>query len=287
MSNHENNPSDNKGFPWFGLLWGLVFSLVAVMIAGWFFTRALTTQPLAAEFPTPTLIILTSPPTAIPTMTPLIATPTISPTKTPVPTPDLSVPQSELKEGYFGVVTGSVEGIGVRLRPDPQLYNEPITQIENRTAVLILDGPEEGTDILWWNVQLSDGTEGWMAQIYLAPAAKPANWDSATGLAQAFEPTATPLPPLLEGAPVEIGRFAVVTSDIDFGVRFRSAPNTDNVPLRDLPSDTVGYVMDGPAFGSGFSWWRIQLYDGQDGWVAANYLVSIENPVEWPWLDLE
>jgi hypothetical protein len=39
--------------------------------------------------------------------------------------------------------------------------------------ILVLGGPEEGSGFIWWQGQLEDGTEGWIAGDFLIPAAQP------------------------------------------------------------------------------------------------------------------
>ncbi len=39
--------------------------------------------------------------------------------------------------------------------------------------MLVLNGPEEADNFSWWQVQLQDGTEGWVVDNFLEPAPAP------------------------------------------------------------------------------------------------------------------
>jgi hypothetical protein len=56
--------------------------------------------------------------------------------------------------------------------------------------MLVIGGPEQGGDFLWWQVRLLDGTEGWVAGDFLRPVAAP----GAEGALDNDETTATAEP---------------------------------------------------------------------------------------------
>jgi hypothetical protein len=52
------------------------------------------------------------------------------------------------------------------LRPAPGTNNTEIDRLEDGTRVAILDGPEAATGYWWWQVEVEDGTVGWVADYY-------------------------------------------------------------------------------------------------------------------------
>lgn len=77
---------------------------------------------------------------------------------------------------------------------------------------------------------------------------------------------------------VQIGFYAEVANTDGVGLSVRGGPSTDNVKLLTAPEGTIGLVVDGPAEGSGFTWWKVQMDDGTEGWMAADFLIPAEAP---------
>jgi peptidoglycan/xylan/chitin deacetylase (PgdA/CDA1 family) len=72
-----------------------------------------------------------------------------------------------------GVVVVTSES-GVRLRAEPGTDGDLIKPLRNRTTVTIVEGPKKADKYTWWKVRLEDGTEGWLAESFLAgPPASP------------------------------------------------------------------------------------------------------------------
>jgi hypothetical protein len=120
----------------------------------------------------PVLIILTAAPSRTPTPTPRPALPTPFPTFTPIPTPDNAIAPPEITAGFYAVVANTDE-LGLTVRGGPGTQNVILTVVREGTIVLVLDGPSEADDFLWWQLQLPDGTEGWAVERFLEPAAAP------------------------------------------------------------------------------------------------------------------
>jgi len=149
----------------------LLVSIVGVLLALSLVTIALDREPLAATLPTPTIIRLTAPATAVPSPTSPLPTPTPIPTLTPLPTPDLSIPPPEITIGFYAQVVNTE--VGVWVRGGPSTDNVRLQLAPDGTRFLIIGGPREGSNLSWWQVRLADGTEGWVAANFLAPAAAP------------------------------------------------------------------------------------------------------------------
>ena len=165
---------DNReSTPWLWLGLGGIVTIIAIGLAILIVNSFLSRPPLSpAALPSPTIIILTAPPSPTATATALFATPTTIPTSTPVPTPDIGVVPDEITPGYYAEVA-ETGGVGVTVRGGPSTNNVVIIIAAEGTVLLVLDGPTEGNERLWWQVQLTDGTEGWVAGDFLAPAAAP------------------------------------------------------------------------------------------------------------------
>jgi hypothetical protein len=165
---------DKEPIPWLWLALGVVVTVIGVGLAYAIASSFLSRPPLAVDPLTPTVIVLTAPPSPTPTVTRLLPTPTPIPTSTAVATRDFSVAPEEVQVGYYARVANT-GGVGVTVRGGPSINNAAITIAPENTLVFVLDGPEPGNDLLWWNIRLDDGSEGWAAADYLLPSAGPGN----------------------------------------------------------------------------------------------------------------
>lgn len=77
---------------------------------------------------------------------------------------------------------------------------------------------------------------------------------------------------------VQVGFYASVSNTDGVGVTIRGGPSTDNVRLLVAQEGALVFIVDGPAEGSGFTWWQVRLDDGTDGWMAADFLVPADAP---------
>lgn len=158
--------------PWLWLGLGIVVTIVGIVLALVLVRALLAREPLATTLPTPTIIRLTAPPTTTPTATVFRLTPTPIPTLTPAPTRDLSNPPDEMTVGYYAAVSGTGTA-GLTVRGGPSTNNVRLLRAAEGTLMLVIGGPEEGGEFTWWQVRLLDGTEGWVAGEFLAPAPAP------------------------------------------------------------------------------------------------------------------
>lgn len=160
------------GFPWLWFGLGIVVTVLGIGLALVLVNTMLSREPLATTLATPTIIRLTAEPSPEPSATTDLPTPTPIPTLTPVPTRDLSSPPDEVAVGYYAEVSGTGEA-GLTVRGGPSTDNVRIQRASEGTLMLVIGGPEEGGDFIWWQVRLLDGTEGWVAADFLAPVAAP------------------------------------------------------------------------------------------------------------------
>jgi hypothetical protein len=151
---------------------GLIVTIVAIIVAISLANAFLEREPLVTSLPTPTIIRLTAPATAEPSPTSAQPTPTAIPTFTPRPTPDVSVAPAEITVGFYAEVANT-DGIGVSLRGGPSTDNSRLFTVPEGTILLVIDGPRDANDFIWWQVQLDDGEIGWVAGDFILPASEP------------------------------------------------------------------------------------------------------------------
>jgi hypothetical protein len=151
---------------------GLIVTIVAILIAISLANAFLDRDPLITSLPTPTIIRLTAPASAVPSATPPQALPTAIPTFTPKPTPNVAIAPEEITVGFYAEVANT-DGIGVSLRGGPSTDNSRLFTVPEGTILLVVDGPREANTFIWWQVQLDDGSKGWVAGDFIIPAAEP------------------------------------------------------------------------------------------------------------------
>lgn len=96
-------------------------------------------------------------------------------------------------------------------------------------------------------------------------------------------PTFTPVPtPDLARPPdeVTVGYYAAVQGTGGFGVTVRGGPSTSNAPITVAPEGTLLFVIGGPQADTAVErlWWQVRLADGQEGWVAGEFLAPAAAP---------
>ncbi len=163
---------DKEPIPWRWLGMGLVVTIAGIGLMLAIINTMLARPPLDAPPLPPTVIILTAPPSPTPGPTPVVPTPTPIPTFTPVPTPNTAVAPPKITPGYYAEVINT-DFLGVTVRGGPSVSNLSLAVAPEGALLLVLAGPEKGNDFLWWQVQLADGREGWVAGDFLQPAAAP------------------------------------------------------------------------------------------------------------------
>jgi len=58
-------------------------------------------------------------------------------------------------------------GAGLNLRAEPATSARLVGNAKEGSELLVLEGPEEGADFVWWKLRAPDGTEGWGAADWL------------------------------------------------------------------------------------------------------------------------
>ncbi|HSH01273.1 MAG TPA: SH3 domain-containing protein [Anaerolineae bacterium] len=166
----------NSPIPWRWFGGGVLVSLFGVVVAWWLVSGLLSRPPLPTAVGgsglTPTVIRLTAPPTIPPSPTSLLPTATTLPTLTPQPTPDLATPPPDVMVGFYAAVANTEE-LGVTVRAGPGIQNSALQLAAEGSVLLVIGGPREASGLEWWQVELPNGEEGWVAAPFLEPAPAP------------------------------------------------------------------------------------------------------------------
>ena len=163
---------NKQPFPWLWLGLGAIATACALGLALLLATTFLLPDPLTDVAPSPTITVLTAPPSPPASATIPRLTPTPIPTLAPRPTLDLDNPPAEVTVNYYVIVVNTL-GNGVTVRGGPSTANARLLTAAEGRIMLVIGGPMEGEGFLWWQVRLEDGTEGWVAGDFLDPSAVP------------------------------------------------------------------------------------------------------------------
>lgn len=108
---------------------------------------------------------------------------------------------------------------------------------------------------------------------------------SATAAVSPATPTVAPTAttaatPDVSIAPSEItiGYYAQVVETGGVGVTVRNGPSTANQPVIVASEGSILEVLEGPTPGGEYQWWRVRLGNGDEGWVAGDFLVPSAAP---------
>jgi len=81
--------------------------------------------------------------------------------------------------------------------------------------------------------------------------------------------TATPVPVIMPGGQAEVSGVGAQQ------LRLRAGPGLTHETLRTLQDGTRLTVLEGPEAADGYKWWKVRTEDGQEGWVAEDWLVPV------------
>lgn len=104
-------------------------------------------------------------PPELATVTPEASSTPPPPEPTPEPTPEAP---SILVVGGNGSVTGTGSD-GVNMRQGDGIDYPVLETIAEGTVFELIGGPSEADGYSWWQIRLDNGTEGWVAQDFIAP----------------------------------------------------------------------------------------------------------------------
>lgn len=158
--------------PWLWIGLGAIVTVLAIAVAI-LWARLLLDIPAEEVQPTPTVILRTAVPTSPPpTATvagaaPVEPTPEGEPVEGPAPTDEpTDVPAGAIGVGVSVRVIDT--GVGLNLRAEPLVAADNILAlVPDGTVLEVVGGPETGDDFTWWQLRMSDGTEGWGVDEFL------------------------------------------------------------------------------------------------------------------------
>jgi hypothetical protein len=163
-------------------------------------------------------------------------------------------PKSRVAVGSAARVTFT-DGTPTRIRLQPTTSAKIIGRIPEGTRFLIVGGNECGDGYTWWNIELGNGTRGWMAEgkggsYYLEPM-------------DYRQQTCSEM-----GTRLKLGIRARVAFVNGSNMRIRSQPGFSQGIVDRVPEGTLLTVLDGPKCIDGNYWWFIRTSSGIQGWMT-------------------
>lgn len=154
----------------------------------------------------------------------------------------------------------------VNLRQSPYLYAESLSNLKRGAQVeILMDKAYESDGYQWSKVKTSDGTVGWVAANLLV--------SSLTATPPVTPPTQPrTTPPSNSNSSSATGESREIKSD-DVNIR-RSPSLSGTLVTRAMGGTSVQLLDPAPVKADGYQWMHVRLPDGQEGWVAANFLSS-------------
>jgi len=136
----------------------------------------------------------------------------------------------------------SNDGLGtVNLRQFPSLGFDVLRQLPSGTRITITNGPYKDDNFVWWQVELEDGTVGWVAEHI--------------GDVQTLYPA------------VDIGRTVVINVP---QLNFRAKPTVNSELVQSYFKEARVFlpVIGGPVEADGYTWWKVGLPQEREGWAV-------------------
>lgn len=163
-------------------------------------------------------------------------------------------PKSKVAVGSTARVTFT-NGTPTRIRKQPTTSGKILGRIPEGTRFLIVGGHTCSDGYTWWNIELANGTRGWMAEgkdnsYYLEPM----NFlqQSCSGFFSFLE----------------VGSEARVAKVDGSNMRIRSQPGFSQDIVAKVPEGTRLTILNGPRCIDGAKWWYIRTKGGIEGWMT-------------------
>lgn len=136
----------------------------------------------------------------------------------------------------------SNEGLGtVNLREFPSLGFDVLRQLPSGTQGTIINGPYKDDDFVWWQLELDDGTVGWVVE--------------RIGEEQTLF------------AAIDIGRTVIINVP---QLNFRAEPTVNSEIVQSYFKEARVFlpVIGGPVEADGYTWWKVSLPQALEGWAV-------------------
>ena len=145
---------------------------------------------------------------------------------------------------------------GVNLRSGPGTANGVIATYDAGTTATVVRGPTLATGHQWYEIDVADGSRGWMAAEFLTGGPGGEGWVAGTKVH--------------------------VTSD---DVNLRNAPRMGGTVIATFDTNMNAGVVGGPQTADGHDWYKIGIAsgDGVSGWMAADFLAEGHVGVDDTW----
>lgn len=136
----------------------------------------------------------------------------------------------------------------LQLREAAGLDAEVLDVLAEATRLTVLGGPENVDGLSWYQVRTATGVSGWVSAMYIDEA--------------------PPIPP-------QIGDTIIV----ELGpLNLRDVSSEDGAVVGQLEAEDTALVVDGPVESGEFVWYQIETEDGEQAWVAADFIKVMPEP---------
>ncbi|CAN5616352.1 hypothetical protein BH23CHL5_BH23CHL5_13590 [soil metagenome] len=142
----------------------------------------------------------------------------------------------------------------LNLRGGASVNGTVLETLDEGTSATVVAGPSTADELDWYQIELADGVNGWVAGSFLA---------------------------LVDTAPEEqdlgdisfpIGSFVFVNAE---QLNLRADASTESEIVQTANDGEVASVLDGPVVADGFTWFQVSLGSGEtavEGWFAGELL---------------
>lgn len=161
----------------------------------------------------------------------------------------------------------------VNVRAEPGVDGEAVEQLAEGVELVVVDGPQEGDDYTWWQVE-STGDDpvilGWLASDFIELVGG-APGPEATEEPAEDEDAPAASPEAVTDAEFQEGDIVAITED---QVRIRGEASIDSEPIDVFLAGTLFEVTGEPVEADDFTWYPVTLVadESVSGWIAADFI---------------
>ncbi|MEP7285522.1 MAG: SH3 domain-containing protein [Chloroflexota bacterium] len=164
----------------------------------------------------------------------------------------------------------------LRVRQMPSKQGVEVMQLGLNDQFLVVAGPACADGYLWWQINVDNGVNGWVAEGTTASYfVEPLNNGITSTPTETLTPTVAIVQTKCGNAPptaLAVGIAAIVRPAAQGrtpnSIRLRDKAGTTGKFIGNLPEGVVFNVISGPTCADGYLWWQISAENGVKGWVA-------------------